>query len=181
MSKHKLLITASVALTLAGTGIGTVQSMAGTSQVQAASLAKKYGAKSRFTVPKKFRGTWVSKTKKSAFKQIKLTTHTIKLSGPHGYYRAKGSSFFPAHYGTWKLWNQSRSWYDSHRCKTSGIKPSRYADQHKWMPTRKDSSNSIFFKYGWLLDDSASFILNYKSSKKIQFVNPTYTNYYYKK
>lgn len=180
MSKHKLLITASVALTLAGTGIGTVQTMAGTSQVEAASLAKRYGAKSRFTVPKKFRGTWVSKSKKSAFKQIKLTTHTIKLSGPRGYYR-HSSGWISSYSGTWKLWNQSGSWYNKHFHKTSGVKPAKYADRHKWMATRKNNANSIFFKYGWLSDNSFSFILNYKSSKKLQFDNTMYTNYYYKK
>lgn len=173
MKKNKLFMLLGVSTALLG-GTVSVQNMTMPNKVEASSLATKYGATKRFTVPKKFRGTWVAKSKKTAFKKIKLTAHTIVLSKPAKDYGSKAG-------GTWKLWTQSGKWYDKHLFKASGEKPSKYADKHKWMPTRKDNKNTVFFKYGWLRDDDRSFNLKYKSAKKLQFVNTRYINNYYKK
>lgn len=141
---------------------------------QATSIAQKYGRDSKFTIPANMRGTWVSKSKRSAFKKIRLTAHTATFTAQASLYRSKNYS------GKWLLYHMNNKWYSKHFLTSLGNKASKYSVQHRWLATRKDSSKQIFFKYGWTGDDEHSFMLRKTGSRKVlKFDNPSFSNNYY--
>lgn len=162
-------------------GLMLVLGMAGASVVYGqphmvvASHVDKYGRQGKYTIPKGMRGTWVSRSKKSAYKTIKLTAHTATLVAKNHFYQKE-------HSGKWTLYNMNSHWYDKYFETNRGKKASTKAIKSHWLATRNQGKNgTVFFKFGWTFDDDNSFMLRKTASNVIRFDNTSFQNNYYRK
>ena len=158
---------------------GTIVTINHTVPVSATSITTKYGRGAQFIVPSSMRGTWVARSKNSAFKKIKLTAHTATLTPQASLYKSKKYS------GKWSLYHINEEWYSKYFLNhptSRAIKASKYSIKHHWLSTRKGNSIQLFFKYGWATDDEHSFMLRKTNSKNaLKFLNPSFQNKYYRK
>lgn len=153
-------------------GVFSTQPIAKPQSVHAASTMK-YGADRKFTVPRKMRGAWVSRSKKSAYKSFKFTAHTVTFTGPSYYYKRYN--------GKWNLYHMNDKWYSKYMYTMTGARANSYAQKHHWLATRKDRGGKYFFKLDWTNDNGFSFFLNNKSKNVLHFENESYNNDYYRR
>lgn len=171
IKKNLKWIVAGLMLVLGMAGASVVY---GQPHVVTASHVDKYGRQGKYTVPKGMRGTWVSRSKKSAYKTIKLTAHTATFVAK--------SSFYKKLDGKWTLYNMNNHWYDKHFETDWGGKASTKSIKSHWLATRNQGKKgTVFFKFGWTFDDARSFTLRKAASNTIRFDNPSFQNNYYRK
>ncbi|GAA3639002.1 hypothetical protein GCM10022297_16510 [Lactobacillus hamsteri] len=168
--KNISLIIATLLVVFSALSICSIHS----NKVEAVSLVTKYGRGSKFTIPKSMRGTWVSKAKRSTYKKIKLTAHTVTLTPQK---KHDGESYT----GKWNLYYMNEKYFDKAYHTNIEVKANKYANKHRWVGARKDGSKEIFFKLGWLLDVEGSFVLRQNTKNTIRYLNPEFEGNYYRK
>lgn len=128
--------------------------------------ANKYGVASKYTTPKKIRGTWVTNDKKSIYKKVVITKHTMKFIR-----RAKDAmGYYYGAKGKWKLYNQSKSWRNKAKVETLA-KADKYVKKHHIVKAQNSKGGTyIYFEWSFYYQSYGSGTF-YRSGSHLKFKN----------